>query len=1000
MRKLYSILLVALMLTGISGVAAAANYTLDIQWNNAGSITLQKKADGGSYAPVALAADATSYHFEKQADSQWDIDTYFRAYVASGYRITNCYAKAADGSTTTITSWYPEYRQIAMDSYFGQTIYIETEALQPDASFVLAVNNTPTAFTAELNGTGTINRTWQTGNNTVEYLSTVDNKLTIIPNAKAFQIENGETVYKKFFKIEVNGQDKTSDLGWNANSPMYSIDLAGVNKIEIWPLETAETKAEYTTSIAVDKPAGLASIFDRTNGRFIYNGNGNIPESITSEEGTILQFNIAEDWTVDGITFNGAPCGTATDGIYRHTVTKNGALAFAVSPTEYGTYSMTAYISNPEGARIRYGAAGAAQYIELGEGEAVSEDIVLPKVTSAAGTVPSHTMKASETKRYNLTLSKKYTNIVVETKNGYWRRDLRAGSVSGIPGSESAASVTDGTIWFNCQKVENTAKAVAYVDGETTSLRLRASRANGADRAFSLNPGYNEFVFDPEYIPAWDVAEGEANDALSVYLNGAVQARDEEKGYADIPVKDGGVLKIFPSGAPAKYAVKVTAKGQGTITYDKIKAAAAGTAEHFARTVFDITPLAGEKLYIDGAKAELDENGTYSFAVSKSHSIYLDSSSDPLGKLTITPDPAQTQETISTITIALPNATTAVLAGSADEIYFSTADKNWAPTHTSLEEVAGAQCPTYTFSFSPAATQMKAYRLMIPEGLFTINGFAVSEELEATYTVEKTATEVSYNFEPSTDKMLCEGYAYGGVVFDEDFNITAFDATKFHLAVDGQPTTDYSVSRMGNMLIWDGENGLGSTPCTITMTLDEGCVTLTGGVTSPAMSKSWQYVESKEYTYTITPDAEGATLKDVDAIYITFDNAETAEVFIPTGIVLAEDGYEADRYFETATIEAVEDAAAPTFKLTFAQMPDKAAIYNLTVTRGTFTLDGVQPNDAIAKVYDMTSGISSIILGTDKDASIYTLQGIRVSNDWNKLPAGIYIINGRKAIKK
>ena len=47
-----------------------------------------------------------------------------------------------------------------------------------------------------------------------------------------------------------------------------------------------------------------------------------------------------------------------------------------------------------------------------------------------------------------------------------------------------------------------------------------------------------------------------------------------------------------------------------------------------------------------------------------------------------------------------------------------------------------------------------------------------------------------------------------------------------------------------------------------------------------------------------------------------------------------------------------------------------------------------------------TSIISPTINMTAKTRGIYTMQGMKMQGDFNRLPAGIYIVNGKKVVKR
>ena len=51
-------------------------------------------------------------------------------------------------------------------------------------------------------------------------------------------------------------------------------------------------------------------------------------------------------------------------------------------------------------------------------------------------------------------------------------------------------------------------------------------------------------------------------------------------------------------------------------------------------------------------------------------------------------------------------------------------------------------------------------------------------------------------------------------------------------------------------------------------------------------------------------------------------------------------------------------------------------------------------------VLDVTSGVDTISVANNGQKAVYNLQGIRLSNDFETLPAGLYIVNGQKVLKK
>ncbi|MGM9844356.1 MAG: hypothetical protein ACI30S_09055 [Muribaculaceae bacterium] len=51
-------------------------------------------------------------------------------------------------------------------------------------------------------------------------------------------------------------------------------------------------------------------------------------------------------------------------------------------------------------------------------------------------------------------------------------------------------------------------------------------------------------------------------------------------------------------------------------------------------------------------------------------------------------------------------------------------------------------------------------------------------------------------------------------------------------------------------------------------------------------------------------------------------------------------------------------------------------------------------------VIDVTSGVDAVSVANNAEKAVYNLQGIRLNGDYETLPAGLYIVNGQKVLKK
>ena len=63
-------------------------------------------------------------------------------------------------------------------------------------------------------------------------------------------------------------------------------------------------------------------------------------------------------------------------------------------------------------------------------------------------------------------------------------------------------------------------------------------------------------------------------------------------------------------------------------------------------------------------------------------------------------------------------------------------------------------------------------------------------------------------------------------------------------------------------------------------------------------------------------------------------------------------------------------------------------------------LDGEKVTDKVVIVKDATAIETPVAHTNNTQQGIYTLSGVRLSNNLNKLPKGIYIVNGKKVVKQ
>ena len=153
-------------------------------------------------------------------------------------------------------------------------------------------------------------------------------------------------------------------------------------------------------------------------------------------------------------------------------------------------------------------------------------------------------------------------------------------------------------------------------------------------------------------------------------------------------------------------------------------------------------------------------------------------------------------------------------------------------------------------------------------------------------------------------------------------------------------------------------------------------------------------VSSKAVTagtpYLIKP-ASDVNLDEKTFSDVTFNSSDE-------GSTTATDGYAYVGLLQPKTFSADKTHLFVGKNNTFVRLSGSAT---LTGARAYFTI----PEAAYSKKFNLGSfdditGISNVIIQTDADNSkIYNLNGQMVGTNWNTLPQGVYIVNGKKIVK-
>lgn len=554
--------------------------------------------------------------------------------------------------------------------------------------------------------------------------------------------------------------------------------------------------------------------------------------------------------------------------------------------------------------------------------------------------------------------------------------------------ADKDATITDGTTVYDC---------LIYPDWNATSGRnFTLTIVNEDSEDMVLDAAGTWTLSIPEAAFSFD---GEASPAIEATYT--IAADMPEYPLSPVPgTVTGNLSKLF-----------ITFPGATEIEYNEIAITLEGN-DFSASTVEVSHPenpqqyqiLFGSTPLVEGDYTVTIPEGAFTVDGEPSKAVTATFHYKPLWKLT--PAPGSTVESLDEFTIEFPDAKEVTFEGSQWS-FILTNGGSYASTGFECTEVEGAPHPTFTLTLNSESQRPANGTLsfLIDEGAFLIDGEA-SPQIQCSYILDAPVS-VDYTLTPDNGVIIFSEYgATWAIVFDETSNVgSAFDASKAKVTVNGKVLvydTDYLVMAENNYLMMGFTN---TDNCidgaTLRVQLEPGAFTVSGE-SSPAVDASWILMAPKEYSFVLTP-ADGDTTNDLSTIKVGFPDAKSAEVFNRYSVSLVR-GYE---YRQTPDITAVAEAEYPVFDLTVATPPTVAGEYKLEIREGAFTLDGSQASPAISATFkfDPTSGITDVEIGIANGVTVVTLDG-RVlldkapAEDLSKLPAGIYIVNGKKVMLK
>lgn len=985
------------MMAIVCGLSASA-YKLTYEWDEPGSVKI--KTGGLTNDFVDIAPDATSWTLEAEGMS------YVYVFANGDYFLTSLTMPDGTVKTAQSNTTYGRYAggfisSTNLDVWDGKTVKVNLTKINRTSEFNFDVINGVDCFTATFSGSGYA-LDLKKGENKVMYDPSIDTNLQIAYVNGSIAGNPSPAIYSVTYDGTAVEKAKYYER-W---------DIAAVEPgktVEVRVFEGEEpviTMCELTLEMPADIDGCVASIRDWTKSAFITPVDG----KLTVAENTDLALNFnTDDYDVTDVFYNGTSLKDKfqlSGARCRFTVTESGTLQIVGTPKEIPATEFTGYIMNAEGVNLEIGYE-SGEYVELGEGEAVTGNI---KISGA-------TMTAADTKMFTFTVTSKNPLVFVSPKEGWYISTVQYKDGTSYEVQPSALNSDNTTFYIIAKKLENSYTATFDVIGDK-SLRLSASTAisgnwNNPVTQYSLHSGTQEISFIPGYDLPLTLRTLEGFDNFQVYIDGKVAptSEDNEDAYVLNPYYPAtasdaqlhSTVKVYADGTSKGQVGSVTLKATGVTTkmyYSELHQSAGtsvsllyGTPVYIAPATTDCVIKVGNTM-VHGTDANgntvngLNANGEYEMTVDAAMTtVTVTAQPKYFDIIKISPADGSTVNAFSSVKVYVPMeiGTNYNMAYTSEALIkkISLTEEGGATVYaTGLDEPSQdwqTQAMVYTALFDNI-DKAGVYTLDIPAGTFfeaeydedwgyveADNG-ATSKALKATITIDPSAKSPMdiYTLKPASGSALKSLK----VVYLNMTEYGPYDMVQIADPVQGSFTngkTTYDV-----MIGYDWDNvdtrSFMIIPTNedyeeITITEDgEWTLYLAPGTFSfdDEVSKAIEAtfnISSSYPAYPITP-APGSVTGNLSKFTIDFINVEEVE-YNDTYITLAGD----DNNF-TANTSAV--SGTNPYTIQFARIPSDAGEYTLTIPAGAFTLDGQASEEVVAKytykpVFELTPAPKSTV---------------------------------------
>lgn len=446
---------------------------------------------------------------------------------------------------------------------------------------------------------------------------------------------------------------------------------------------------------------------------------------------------------------------------------------------------------------------------------------------------------------------------------------------------------------------------------------------------------------------------------------------------------------------------------KGVITFDKITQPG------------EYTLNIAESTFYDFARAEQSEDEDRFDGNPEITAKYIikgaEAPTSPMAAYTIDPADGQTVESLASIKIAF----TGVNEIDQDTPIYATIKKDGQTVATATDFDYTGDNSIDINQWNASVTEPGTYVFTLPAGSFYDfdNESDLNPEITATYVIKgdepAEPTMTNYTLDPADGDEI-EMIDCVTVAFPDATEVEPADnADQIVIRKDGVVVATYddcepNAEIENGMIIYfdepiedEGEYTL-EIPAGAFKDLANG--SLNEAISAKYIVKAAEIPVGSMSTYTLDP-ADGQTVETIKEVTVAFpETAEGVDEYgSKSGIVIKQ----GDKVVATCSTWVNGGDNYESFRLIFDNEIKEKGVYTLVIPADTFKDystegDNVVTNPEITATYNVIgeSGIDSIEADNNAGVEIYNLQGVRVATDSQNLPAGLYIVNGKKQIIK